>query len=243
MQPVNSNEVAYAPAGVGIEALETLDGAERYNEWIASFFEPFLGENNLELGAGLGAITDVVAQRWRVTPFEIEAPSRAALSARFAGNPRVGACGGDVLQCTAFGQYDAIYSANVLEHIVDDAAIIEHSAKLLKPGGWFVAFVPAGRWLYSDFDRLIGHHRRYGNADRSRLGQLGARIGLPLRVYKYVNAPGAVGWFLRMRLLKKTRIDPADVKASELLLPLIRAFDRLPWPFGQSAVIAMQRHG
>jgi hypothetical protein len=50
---------------------------------------------------------------------------------------------------------------DVLEHIKDDQEFLETASAYLKPGGTIVLNVPSGPWLYSLYDKLVGHHRRY----------------------------------------------------------------------------------
>jgi SAM-dependent methyltransferase len=65
-------------------------------------------------------------------------------------------------------QFNSIIYIDVLEHIEDDAAEMERASRLLKPGGHLVVLVPAHQWLYSPFDREIGHFRRYSAEDLLR---------------------------------------------------------------------------
>lgn len=57
--------------------------------------------------------------------------------------------------------YDAMVLLNVLEHIEDDVAAVQHIARMLKPGGVAVIEVPAGPELFDDYDRELKHFRRY----------------------------------------------------------------------------------
>ena len=50
---------------------------------------------------------------------------------------------------------------DVLEHIEDDKKEINRALEQLKPGGNIIFFVPAYQFLYSDFDKAIGHVKRY----------------------------------------------------------------------------------
>ncbi len=67
------------------------------------------------------------------------------------------------------GTIDYIYSSNVLEHIEDDAAIVEAFYQKLKPNGKLFLYLPAFDVLYSAMDKKVGHFRRY---DKSMLRQL-----------------------------------------------------------------------
>jgi len=230
----------YNQAGTGTRTLELLESATRYNDWLASKLTPFLGDNNFELGAGHGTLTALVARDRRVVASEPSATGRAVLSERFASNPRVPTVIADVAELPELETFDCVYSANVLEHVADDVALIRRTARVLRPGGHFVAVVPAGDWLYSPFDAAVGHHRRYGHADRIRLSaELAAgSTRLKLAAYRTFNPIGALGWFLRMRLLKRSRIPEGDIKRFDNLVPFLRQLDHLPFGFGQNLLIS-----
>ncbi len=57
--------------------------------------------------------------------------------------------------------HDGLLALDVIEHLDDDRAAIGALAKLLKPGGLAVVSVPALPELFSEFDRIQGHRRRY----------------------------------------------------------------------------------
>jgi SAM-dependent methyltransferase len=242
LNSIPDNLHVYSESGTGTATLEALESAQEYNRWVVDFFRPYLGATNFELGAGQGTLTAIVAETHAVTPFEISPANISALRERLASHPRVVPCRSDILECKDFDCADCVYSANVLEHIENDVSIIQHCAKLLRVGGWFLAFVPAGQWLYSKMDRELGHFRRYTAKDKFRLSQSpndGAR--LKLREFRFVNLPGAFGWFAKMRVLGSTRISSDDAAIVGRLIPLIRALDKLRLPIGQSAVMAWQR--
>jgi len=57
--------------------------------------------------------------------------------------------------------HDGLLALDVIEHLDDDRAAVGALAKLLKPGGLAVVSVPALPELFSEFDRIQGHRRRY----------------------------------------------------------------------------------
>ncbi|MEI8341701.1 MAG: methyltransferase domain-containing protein, partial [Verrucomicrobiota bacterium] len=57
--------------------------------------------------------------------------------------------------------YDALFALDVIEHLDDDQSAMHSLSRLLRPGGLAVISVPALPDLFSDFDRIQGHRRRY----------------------------------------------------------------------------------
>jgi SAM-dependent methyltransferase len=56
---------------------------------------------------------------------------------------------------------DGLLALDVIEHIDDDSGVMRRCAQLLRPGGVAVVSVPARPDLFSEFDRIQGHRRRY----------------------------------------------------------------------------------
>lgn len=64
-------------------------------------------------------------------------------------------------KASMLGQYDAVFLLDVIEHIDDDAAFLSAALQHLRPGGLVVLNVPANKLLFSNYDRVAGHVRRY----------------------------------------------------------------------------------
>jgi len=62
-------------------------------------------------------------------------------------------------------KYDMIFTFNVLEHVPNDGEAIIKINDYLKPGGILIIYVPAFQLLYSNFDKHLGHYRRYSRKD------------------------------------------------------------------------------
>src|SRR5262245_50964344 len=142
--------------------LEALESAENYNRWITSLILPHLGDDPVELGSGLGYQTELLlaAGLPRVTVSELTADLARPLGERFAGDARVDC---KVIDCAdpPEGSHSAAYAVNVLEHVADDVGALAGAARLVRPGGRVVVFVPAFPVAMSTFDRELGHYRRY----------------------------------------------------------------------------------
>lgn len=59
------------------------------------------------------------------------------------------------------GSFDLVTCLDVIEHLRLDLPAFRELNRMLKPGGHLLVTLPIGEHLYSDFDCLAGHLRRY----------------------------------------------------------------------------------
>ena len=62
-------------------------------------------------------------------------------------------------------KYDTIVYLDVLEHIKKDKEEVKKALGLLKKNGKLIINVPANSHLYSNFDKDVGHYKRYSKKD------------------------------------------------------------------------------
>ncbi len=153
---------------VGSE-LDLFSAARNWKSYFRDRLAPYLGEDVLEVGAGLGGTTRVLCRgterRW------VGLEPDPSLAGRLADEVRSGALPAccEVRVGTLQGvdpseTFDTILYMDVLEHIEDDRAEVARAAAHLRPGGHVIALSPAHQWLFTPFDRAIGHCRRYTRA-------------------------------------------------------------------------------
>jgi SAM-dependent methyltransferase len=214
--------------------LEALEGARNYNAWVASLVLPYLGDDPVEIGSGTGtnAALLLASGLRRLTVSEPDPELVQRLRDRFADDERVTVRELDLLDAPR-ARYSAFLALNVLEHIDDDVAALRAAARLVRPGGAVVVFVPAFPFAMSEFDRAIGHHRRYTKAAARRAF---AGAGLRVEELRYVNAPGLAAWTVGMRFLRMRPREGVVLRGwDRAVVPLARRIEkRLPPPFGQS---------
>jgi SAM-dependent methyltransferase len=63
---------------------------------------------------------------------------------------------------------DAVLSANLLEHLSDDARALAEIFRTLRCGARAVIVVPLGPGNYDYYDRFLGHERRYARGEIAR---------------------------------------------------------------------------
>jgi SAM-dependent methyltransferase len=219
--------------------LESLGSARNYRAWLVDLTAPWLGDDALEVGSGLGDYAVEWAQRGvPLTVSEADPDRLAHLRHRFDGHPTI-KVRELAVPVTETANYSAVVAVNVLEHIADDVAALRAFAGLVRAGGRVVVFVPAFRALYSRFDREIGHERRYRKAT---LDHALRAAGLHVERLHYVNMVGSAAWLVMMRLLRGRPREGLALRAYDALVPLLRRLEaRWRPPFGQSLLAVARR--
>lgn len=220
--------------------LEAMAFAENYHRWIVDSFRPYLGASVAEIGAGCGNFSALLLKEAgldRLCSFEPSYDMHSLMENRLREQPRFAAYN-DFLSAKA-GEFqeafDAVVYNNVMEHVPDDVAEVRLARQTLKPGGHLLIFVPALSWLYSDFDRSLGHYRRYNKKDGVKLL---ADAGFQVLKARYVDLPGILPWLLFMKLLGQ-RLSPGKVSLyDKLVVPLTRAVEsRCSPPVGKNLLL------
>jgi SAM-dependent methyltransferase len=216
--------------------------AHRYRDYQFSLIGPHLGTSVLEVGSGLGDFSAMLTGARRLVVSDTDPACLDRLRARFGGDPRV-----DVVELDldaadgALGeQVESVLAMNVLEHIRDDVAALRALAGLLVPAGAVVLWVPAYPALYGDFDRMVGHHRRYTPAT---LRAAVEAAGLVPEVLTPVNLLGGIAWWAAVRRGKAGSASERLVRLYDrLVVPVTQTLERR-WrpPFGQSLLCVARR--
>lgn len=140
-------------------------------------------------------------------------------------------------------RHGLIVALDVLEHIEDPRPVLTELRRRLRPGGWFVATVPAFPTLWTTHDDLNHHFRRY------RVSELETSVrasGLEIIESRYLFVWLAVVKWVVARTQRFARPDvrPPDVPPGPInaaMLAFCRVEQRLLGstrpPFGSSAVI------
>ena len=221
--------------------LHSLEGATNYTDWIYSLIRPYLGATVVEIGAGHGDLTERLAEDGhRVLATDLSPRCAERLRSRFAGHDLVSVQQGSLEAVVSDDGYATAVLVNVLEHIEDDEKSLSRLASAVRPGGHVVVFVPAFEALYSDFDRRIGHVRRY------RKRQLRAKVaaaGLEVVDLRYVNSLGMLAWWVVAKKLGRVPTARGPVHFYDrTMVPVLRGLEqRRPPPFGQSLFCAARR--
>lgn len=223
-----------------------MDFAENYHRWILEVFKPFVGEHIVEVGAGTGSFSKLLLETNPSTLCLIE-PSEMfrKLQSNVPPSPSISlhrnifTLVADQLEQSP-QRPDTLFYVNVLEHIEDDRAELTTANRVLANGGHICIFVPAMNFLYSDFDKRLGHYCRYKKSDLLRKCE---DVGFNIRIARYFDFPGMLPWFIKYRLLRSLTMESNLVRIYDsFAVPMIKRFENLLYPpVGKNLLVVAQK--
>lgn len=173
---------------------------------------PYIHGRVLEVGAGIGGTTALLAalehEQWVALEPDLSLAQRlgkACADGSPAADCRV-VCG--TIDSVASRSFDCVLYIDVLEHIEDDHGELARARQCLIPGGLLIVLSPAHQWLFSPFDRAIGHYRRY---DRRTLASAASGLGLRPVLMRYLDSVGLLAsaanrWWLSQPMPSQSQI-------------------------------------
>jgi SAM-dependent methyltransferase len=215
----------------------------RYRRYQFDLIAPHCGKSILEVGAGLGEFAEQFGDVDRLIVTDVDPGAVAVLTRRFAGRPEVDVRRVELGKPPALEQPVAsVVAINVLEHIDDDSGALRSLAGVVEDGGNLVLWVPGYQQLYGEFDRRVGHLRRY---TPSSLARVVRRAGLDVELVKPVNLLGGVAWWLAVRRGGTTSPNSRMVAAFDrCVVPVTAVLERVVRvPFGQSVLCVARKRG
>ena len=232
-----------APFVYSGEELDVFALATRWKSYWSGRIRPYIGREVLEVGAGIGSnarvFRDLPCQRWVGLEPDASQCVRMDESRRRGEMPA-----GHEIRCGVSSdlppddRFDTILYIDVLEHIRDDRGELLRVARHLRPGGHIVIVSPAHAFLYSEFDRKIGHHRRYNRPSlRSVVPDT-----LTLLTLHYLDSVGMLASLANRLLLRSDSPKASQVRLwDSLMVPASRLLDPLlGFQVGKSIVCVLK---
>ena len=143
--------------------LEYFDIATNFREYQFQLIKNSIKGYVAEVGPGNG----VIAKKYKVKAKKVDLYETSNylfknLNKKFKNNRKI-----TILNKTLKSKkrYDTIIYLDVIEHIKNDKAEIMNALSHLKKNGILIINVPAFSFLYSKFDKDVGHFRRYNKKD------------------------------------------------------------------------------
>jgi glycosyltransferase involved in cell wall biosynthesis len=224
----------------GSQILARLARAPRFNAWMADLVRPHCGQEVLEIGSGVGNLTQALIPRRRYVASDVNPLYLETLRALAKDRPYLSTRYCDVTDAGSFpaeGGFDTLICLNVLEHVESDRQALANIRAALDASGRAIVLVPQGPWNFGTLDEVLGHQRRY---TRQALRALAAEGGFDVVELREFNRVGTLAWLLNGKLLRRRTFGLVQIKLLNLLTPLFRWLDRfLPLP-GLSLVAVLR---
>ena len=228
---------------VGSE-LELFADAVHWKRYFRSVFADRLVGDVLEVGAGIGETARHLIDGRQRSWLCLEPDERLASKLReWAGSgsiaPRPDVQIGTTADIPPHSRFDTILYIDVLEHIDDDRAEMARAASLLSPGGTVIVLSPAFPRLFSEFDRSVGHSRRY---TRSSLAAVMPPSLRKIRL-KYFDTVGFMASLANRALLRQDLPTKQQIALwDRVMIPASRIIDPLlAHSFGRSVIAVYER--
>jgi SAM-dependent methyltransferase len=225
--------------------LENLSIAVRYRQYLFDLISPHCGRSVLEIGSGTGdfAAHFPPGSLERLVVTDVASWCLDALRSRFGSRAEVNVMRFDASEGAPLDPpVQSAIAINVLEHLQDDAGALGVLRDSLEPGGTLAIFVPGYKQLFGEFDRVVGHVRRYHPRELERRVR---EAGFEVVTLRPVNLIGGIAWWLAVRIARHSRPRAGLVHFYDrLLVPVVRWMEKR-WvpPFGQSVFCIARKPG
>jgi 2-polyprenyl-3-methyl-5-hydroxy-6-metoxy-1,4-benzoquinol methylase len=229
---------------VGLETLEALSEADKLNEWMFKTIRPFCEGPILEIGSGIGNISQFfLKDGFDITLTDLRPEYCNLLKNKFENNKNVIAIKQvdlidpefEIKFSDQLEKYQTVYALNVVEHIENHSLALDNCYKLLKKGGNLIILVPAYQFLFNSFDEELGHFRRYTSGTLSSLFK-SSKFNI---IHKqYFNLAATFGWFFYGKVLNKKILPKGPINTYNKLVPIFKLIDKIVFNrIGNSVII------
>jgi ubiquinone/menaquinone biosynthesis C-methylase UbiE len=226
------------------EELDVFGKALNWKSYWVEKIRPHIGNNVLEVGAGIGATTIALKHVSFDSWLCIEPDSLLCEKIRERKNNGEIDCKVVILNCIASelpvnNKFDTILYIDVLEHIKNDREELDTAYKLLNKNGKIIILSPAHNYLYSQFDSKIGHFRRYNKRQLCDI----VPIGMAIKQIDYMDSIGFFASLANKLILKQSDPTAAQIALwDRFMIPISRIIDPiLFYMAGKSIIVVLQK--
>ena len=217
--------------------LEHFDSASNFRQYQISLIKEYIVGSLLEVGAGKGGLAvKYINLTDDITLIEPDKKLFNFLKKKFKRKKLS-------IQNTSIKKikkkFDVIIYFDVLEHIKKDLTEVKIASKKINKNGYLIFSVPAFQLFYSNFDKSVGHFKRYNKNDFLEFSK---KNNLKIKKLVYYDSIG----FLFLVLNKIFSLDQTNLKGKvflwNLLIPISKILDILTFnTFGKSLLCVFKK--
>jgi len=225
------------------EELELFKLAKNWKKYWVSKISPLLGDSVLEVGAGIGSNLILLNKDDRdwlaLEPDAHQANQIEETIKDDQGYVKTTVEAKTTQEIDANKKFDTIIYIDVLEHIEKDKEEMECVYKLLHQGGSVVVLSPAHQFLYSPFDKAVGHFRRYNKKTMLEIVPEGAEV----ESLYYLDSVGCIASWINSKLLKQSMPTKGQIDFWDtIIVPISVILDKLlRFKVGKTAVMVIKK--
>lgn len=227
----------------GKVTLDAIEQAPKFNRWMYESVKPWIGKRVAELGCGRGNLSNFFRRHEHVLLTDYREDYLEPLRAKWSEKRNLRFA---KLDMTARDDYrvltdfapDTVVFLNVLEHLEDDRAVLKNLSDHIPSGCRMVVLVPFGMKLYSQFDKELGHFRRY---EKGELEGKMREAGFEVEQQFYFNKAGRIAWYIANTIAGQKRLTPLQLRIYNFLTPLFRVWDKIAPGTGLSTVAVCRK--
>ena len=216
--------------------LNFFDKANNFREYQWSFFRKHIKKKILEVGPGNCVFFE---KYYRISEkiflFEPSRKFRKKLVKKFRRIKKI-----KILSRYDNSKYDTIIYLDVLEHIKNDEKEVLNAYNKLKSNGFLIISVPAFQHLYTQYDKKIGHFKRYNKVDFKKMF-----FNLKIKKYKmtYFDSIGYFFILISKFLNISSKVNfKQSIMLWNFLIPLSKKLDFFLSKFiGKSLMVIIQK--
>lgn len=218
--------------------------AKNWKTYWSEEIAPFVGDCVLDVGAGIGTTARTLGFKAYKKWVGIEPDRNLCEIIRKKRDeglvpPHVEIRCGTTFDLSRDEVFDTVLYIDVLEHIEDHQGELEQVSKNVSTGGSIIIVVPAHNFLYTDFDKKIGHFRRYDK----KIMRSAIPGNLKIQRMRYLDSVGVLASLANKMLLKSDSPSAAQIQFWDgVMVPVSRLLDRLlGYRIGKSLVCILEK--
>jgi hypothetical protein len=227
---------------IGTE-LELFQHATNWKYYYSSYIKPYLKNTVLEIGAGIAGTTSFMfndnVEKWYCVEPDQNLGSIIADKISKKQLPLNCEYVGGVIDDVPVVSSNAVIYIDVIEHIENDKLELQKAAAKLVSGGYLCIIVPANPLLYNEFDKAIGHYRRYNK----KMLKDALPDGFTIKELKYLDSLGMITSWVNKLFLHQSRPTLTQIKFwDQTLVPVSKILDKIVcYSFGKSLLLIAQK--
>jgi len=148
----------------GHKQLHLVSSSKNWQNYWTNKIKPFIGKKTLEIGCGLGTNIKFLIATNKIKYLTSLEPDRDLFNKvkkKFKSTNKIKIINKKLSKLNVNRKFNCLIYADVLEHIKNDKKELIQASKFLKKNGRIIILSPAYNFLYSSFDKNVGHYRRY----------------------------------------------------------------------------------